>query len=142
MRYSAAKANIRHWRKMYKQANDPERTMVRAVTRAYGYADDWKQRTEVAEAKLAASADELKRLMVDTDVVLSELNPQEIKGAINWGDLFAAEVTRVFDSDHRTWLRVVIEEVSPGTETLIEAVRIGLAAKGWDVTKIAIETEW
>ena len=52
MRYSAVKANIRHWRKMYEQAGDPERTMVRAVTRAYGYADDWKQRAEAAEARV------------------------------------------------------------------------------------------
>lgn len=44
---------------------------------------DQKRRAEAAEAALAANADELKRLMVDTDVVLSELNPQEVKGAIN-----------------------------------------------------------
>ena len=110
--------------------------------RAEAERNEWKQRAEAAEAALTSNADELKRLMVDTDVVLSELNPQEIQGAINWGDLFASEVTRVFDADHRTWLRIVIEEVSPGTETLIEAVREGLAAKGWDVTNIAIETEW
>ncbi len=51
MRYSVVKANYRHWRKMYQQAGDPERTMVRAVVRAYGYGDDWKKRAEEAEAK-------------------------------------------------------------------------------------------
>ncbi len=100
------------------------------------------QRAEAAEAKLAANTDELRRLMSDTDAILTGLDPKEIKGAINWGDLGAREVTRVFDADHRTWLRMVIEEVSPGEEQLIAAVRAGLAAKGWDVSKIEIETDW
>ena len=127
------------------QSDDPDVLLGDALGQLRGAikeVEQQRQRAEAAEAKLAANTDELKRLMADTDVVLSELNPQEIKGAINWGDLFAAEVTRVFDADHRTWLRIVIEEVSPGTETLIDAVRVGLAAKGWDVTGIAIETEW
>lgn len=45
---------MRHWRKMCQQAGDPERTMVRAITRAYGYGDDWKKRAEAAEKALAA----------------------------------------------------------------------------------------
>lgn len=104
--------------------------------------DAMTKRAEAAEARLRANTDELRRLMIDTDAILTGLDPKDIKGAINWGDLGAREVTRVFDADHRTWLRMVIEEVSPGEEQLIAAVRAGLAAKGWDVSNIEIETDW
>lgn len=102
------------------------------------------ERAEAAESalRLATNTDELRRLMIDTDVILIGLDPKDIKGAINWGDLGAREVTRVYDADHRSWLRMVIEEVSPGEEQLIAAVRARLATKGWDVSNIEIETDW
>lgn len=53
MRYSVAKANIRHWRGIYRQSRNPERVMVHAVVRLQAHAGNWKQRADKAEQRIA-----------------------------------------------------------------------------------------
>jgi hypothetical protein len=94
--------------------------------------------------QVAVSVDisELHRLKRDVDDICQALDPNQIGGAVNWADLGAREVARVFDSDGNTWLRVVIEEASPGEDRLIVPVRDALKARGWDIDHIEVATEW
>ena len=61
---------------MYEQAGDPERTMVLAVTRAYGYADDWKQRAEAAEQWQAEVPWAALRMVLDAAFQFAEGNAE------------------------------------------------------------------
>jgi len=101
-----------------------------------------KQRVASLETQLAPQLDELRRLRDDVDLICLQLDNSTVPGAINWGDLGAAWVARSLDEDNRTRLHVRIEEASPGEDALIVAVRAGLAALGWDVSNIVVETEW
>ena len=71
MRYSVAAANIRHWRGIYRQSNNPERVMVRAVVRLQAHAGNWKQRADKAEQRIA----ELEARPTITWVPVSERLP-------------------------------------------------------------------
>lgn len=91
--------------------------------------------------KLQVDAGELVRLRDDTDNVIWSLKPEDVPGAINWGDLGTRETQEVID-EQRRWYRVVIEEADPANPDLHAAVLAGLVAKGWQADDIEIETEW
>jgi hypothetical protein len=102
------------------------------------------QRAEAAEQRLLAlqvDAGALVRLRDDTDNVLWSLKPEDIPGAINWGDLGTRETQEVIDESRR-WYRVIIEEADPANPALHTAVLAGLAALGWDTNDLEIETAW
>lgn len=102
--------------------------------------DKW---TEL-HAQLAAYQVErgvLVRLRDDTDNILWSLKPEDVPGAINWGDLGARETQEVIDEERR-WYRVVIEEADPANPALHASVLAGLVAKGWKADDIEIETAW
>jgi hypothetical protein len=101
---------------------------------------DWLRTSAVAAVPVDIS--ELHRLRRDVDDICQALDPNEIGGAVNWADLGAREVARVFDCDGNTWLRVVIEEAAPGEERLIVPVRDALKVRGWDIDHIEVATEW
>jgi len=101
-------------------------------------------RAEAAEARLLAlQVDRSKavKLRDETDSVLWALKPDDVPGAINWGDLGVCEVQEVIDEERR-WYRVIIEEADPSNPALHAAVIAGLAALGWDTDDIEIETAW
>ena len=102
------------------------------------------QRAEAAEAKLLAlQVDRSKtvKLRDDTDNVIWALKPEDVPGAINWGDLGCREVQEVIN-DERRWYRVIIEEADPNNPALHDAVLIGLTALGWVVDDLEIEMAW
>jgi hypothetical protein len=106
--------------------------------------DAMRQRAEVAEARLLAlQVDRSKavKLRDDTDNVIWALKPDDVPGAINWGDLGVREVQEVID-DERRWYRVVIEEADPRNQALHAAVTAGLVALGWNADDIELETAW
>lgn len=101
-------------------------------------------RAEKAEAQLLAlqvDAGTLVRLRDDTDNVLWSLKPDDVPGAINWGDLGTRETQEVID-EQRRWYRVIIEEADPANPDLHAAVLAGLDKKGWNVDDLEIETAW
>lgn len=101
-------------------------------------------RAKAAEARvLALQVDRSKtvKLRDETDTVIWSLKPEDIPGAINWGDLGCREIQEVINDEHR-WYRVVIEEADPANPALHTAVLAGLAALGWDTDDIEIETAW
>jgi hypothetical protein len=116
--------------------------------------DAMRQRAEAAEAEcnrlraqitepVKESDDlELVELRKDANEVLESLDKNQIAGAINWADLRCVQTNRARDAYGRTWYRVEIEEAAPGEESLIAAVRDGLAHLGWYVDDIEIETAW
>ena len=81
------------------------------------------------------------KLRDETDKVIWSLKPDDVPGAINWGDLGVCEVQHV-TSDDRQWWRVVIEEADPSNQALHAAVLAGLVALGWTADDIEIETAW
>ena len=81
------------------------------------------------------------KLRDDTDSIIWSLKPNDVPGAINWGDLGVREVQHVTDDD-RQWYRVIIEEADPGNPALHAAVLAGLTALGWDTDDLEIETAW
>lgn len=81
------------------------------------------------------------KLRDDTDSIIWSLKPNDVPGAINWGDLGVREVQHVTDDD-RQWYRVIIEEADPGNPALHAAVLAGLAALGWQADDLEIETAW
>lgn len=102
------------------------------------------QRAEAAEARLLSlQVDRSKtvKLRDDTDNVIWALKAEDVKGAINWGDLGCREVQEVIDEERR-WYRVVIEEADPASQALHAAVLAGLVALGWQADDIEIETAW
>ncbi len=102
--------------------------------------DKWQE----LHAQLAAYQVErgvLVRLRDDTDNVLWSLKPENVPGAINWGDLVTRETQEVID-EQRRWYRVIIEEADPANPALHAAVLAGLVAKGWKADDIEIETAW
>lgn len=84
------------------------------------------------------------RLMKATDDFLGTLKPNQIKGAINWGDLGCSLVERVesYGGSPATELawRVVIEEAAPGSYELTSAVHNELSAQGFK--NIEVQAEW
>ncbi len=101
-------------------------------------------RAETAEARLLAlQVDRSKtvKLRDETDNVIWALKPEDVPGAINWGDLGCREVQEVV-TDERRWYRVIIEEADPSNDALYAAVLSGLAALGWNTNEIEIETAW
>ena len=101
-------------------------------------------RAEAAETRLLAlQVDRSKtvKLRDETDSVIWSLKPEDVPGAINWGDLGVCEVQEVI-TDERRWYRVVIEEADPSNPALHVAVLAGLAALGWDTDDIELETAW
>jgi hypothetical protein len=101
-------------------------------------------RAETAEARLLAlQVDRSKavKLRDDTDNVIWALKPDDVPGAINWGDLWVREVQEVIDEERR-WYLVVIEEADPSNQALHAAVTAGLVALGWNADDIELETAW
>ncbi len=101
-------------------------------------------RAETAEARLLVlQVDRSKtvKLRDETDNVIWALKPDDVPGAINWGDLGCCEVQEVID-DERRWYRVIIEEADPSNPALHAAVTAGLVALGWPADDIEIETAW
>jgi len=101
-------------------------------------------RAETAEARLLAlQVDRSKtvKLRDETDTVIWSLKPDDVPGAINWGDLGCCEVQEVVN-DMRRWYRVIIEEADPSNPALHAAGLAGLAALGWDTDDLEIETAW
>jgi len=101
-------------------------------------------RAEAAEARLLAlQVDRSKavKLRDETDNVIWALKPDDVPGAINWGDLGVHEVQEVINEERRWW-RVAIEEADPSNPALHAAVLAGLVALGWDADDIEIETAW
>ena len=90
----------------------------------------------------ASDREKLTRLCDDVDQILEGLNPQDFHEAINWGGLFCTSAMVVYDSEDRTFLRVVIQEAAEGCEQLAAAVEAGLKARGWESDRIAVHTEW
>lgn len=102
------------------------------------------QRADTAEKKLLAyqvDAGVLVRLRDDTDNVIWSLKPDDVPGAINWGDLGTRETQQVIDEERR-WYRVIIEEADPVNPALHDAVLAGLVALGWNADDLEIETAW
>jgi len=101
-------------------------------------------RAEAAEARLLAlQVDRSKavKLRDETDNVIWSLKPDDVPGAINWGDLGCREVQEVIN-DERRWYRVIIEEADPVNRALHDAVLVGLVALGWNIDDLEIETDW
>jgi len=101
-------------------------------------------RAETAEARLLAmQVDRSKtvKLRDDTDNVIWALKPEDVPGAINWGDLGCREVQEVVNEERR-WYRVIIEEADPSNPALHDAVLVCLVALGWNADDIEIETAW
>ena len=101
-------------------------------------------RAEAAEAKLLAlqvARSKSVKLRDETDNVIWALKPDDVPGAINWGDLGVREVQEVVNEE-RCWWRVVIEEADPSNPALHDAVLVGLVALGWNADDIEIQTEW
>ena len=101
------------------------------------------ERDALAAQVLALQVDRSKavKLRDETDNVIWALKPEDVPGAINWGDLGVREVQEVVNEE-RCWWRVVIEEADPVNPTLHAAVLAGLVALGWQADDIEIETAW
>lgn len=102
--------------------------------------DKWQ---ELQDRLLALQVDRSKtvKLRDETDNVIWSLKPDDVPGAINWGDLGCREVQEVIN-DERRWYRVIIEEADPSNPDLHAAVLAGLVAKGWKADDVEIETAW
>lgn len=102
------------------------------------------QRADKAAIELLAlQVDRSKtvKLRDETDTVIWALKPEDVPGAINWGDLGCREVQEVVNEERR-WYRVIIEEADPSNPALHAAVLAGLTAMGWDTDDIELETAW
>ncbi len=102
--------------------------------------DKWQELQDQLRA-LQVDAGTLVRLRDDTDNVLWSLKPEDVPGAINWGDLGTCETQEVID-EQRRWYRVIIEEADPANPAFHAAVLAGLVALGWPANDIEIETAW
>lgn len=98
---------------------------------------------KIQDQLLALRVDRSKtvKLRNETDTIIWSLKPDDVPGAINWGDLGCCEVQEVVN-DMRRWYRVIIEEADPANPALHAAVLAGLVALGWDADDLEIETAW
>ena len=101
------------------------------------------ERDALAAQVLRLQVDRSKtvKLRDETDNVIWALKPDDVPGAINWGDLGVREVQEVIDEERRWW-RVIVEEADPSNQALHAAVTAGLVALGWQADDIEIETAW
>ena len=88
----------------------------------------------------------LAKLWEDVDAALEAAKPEEVKGAVNWGDLGVTGVELVESLDGyghaRLFYRVIIEEASPSAVELHDYIRGHLVAGGYETDIIEIVTEW
>ncbi len=106
----------------------------------------WDRDAQVKELRtrilqLEVDRSEPVKLRDDTNTIIWALKPEDVPGAINWGDLGCREVQEVINEERR-WYRVVIEEADPVNPALHDAVLIGLLALGWNADDIELETAW
>jgi len=68
---------------------------------------------------------------------------KNINGAINWGDLYCAEVGYVVTLEREHYL-VLIEEANPSSSELCAFIarHITVADKGFDPSNLDVRTEW
>ncbi|TXH58879.1 MAG: hypothetical protein E6Q97_01100 [Desulfurellales bacterium] len=102
--------------------------------------DKWQELQDRLLA-LQVDAGTLVRLRDDTDNILWSLKPENVPGAINWGDLGTRETQEIID-EQRRWYRVIIEEADPVNPDLHAAVLASLVALGWKADDVEIETAW
>jgi hypothetical protein len=136
---------MRHtWQDMTTLENEALTAMIGAIRGLRVTLATVTARAEAAEARLLAlQVDRSKavKLRDDTDNVIWTLKPEDVPGAINWGDLGVHEVQEVINEERR-WYRVIIEEADPSNQVLHTAVTAGLVALGWNADDIELETAW
>lgn len=84
-----------------------------------------------------------KGLCAFVNTVLVEAKPENIKGAINWGDLHCTDVSLVTSMDDASYIIIHIEEASPdGNDELKEHVLKHVAEFYPGLLDVYVETEW
>jgi|PlaIllAssembly_1097288.scaffolds.fasta_scaffold05989_11 hypothetical protein len=81
-------------------------------------------------------------LLEETNKILEDLDPHEVPGAINWGDLRCVDALKM-QSVHDTkanFYQVEIEEADPGAWELHEHVSKALAERGF--YHVQVVTAW
>ena len=83
----------------------------------------------------------LREIYTYANEVLERTAPEDIDGAINWGDLHCTDVVMSVSVHGDIWIRVDIEECDPHNPELKEYMYEKLAEKFPEVT-FEINTEW
>lgn len=84
-----------------------------------------------------------KGLLVFVDTILRTAKPEDIKGAINWGDLHCTDVQLVTSVDDASYINIIIEEASPdGNDELKEYVLKKVSEFYPGLLDVYVETEW
>ncbi len=84
-----------------------------------------------------------KGLCAFVNAVLVEAKPEDIKGAINWGDLHCTDVSLVTSMDDASYIVICIEEASPdGNDELKEHVLKRVSEFYPGLLDVYVETEW
>lgn len=82
----------------------------------------------------------LVALMEETNKILGDLEPGEVDGAINWGDLGCMDALHQENVHGESNYRVIIQEASPDAYHLQEYVAKTLAERGF--INVEVDTEW
>jgi hypothetical protein len=83
----------------------------------------------------------LREIYEYANEVLTKADPNEIEGAINWGDLSCTDVVMSVSVHGDIWIRVDIEEADPNNPELKEYMYEKLATQFLD-TPFEVCTEW
>ena len=83
----------------------------------------------------------LREIYEYANEVLDATKPEDIDGAINWGDLGCTDVVMSLSVHGGIWIRVDIEEADPNNPELREYMHEKLITKFPDV-EFEINTEW
>ena len=83
----------------------------------------------------------LKEIYEYANEVLENTKPEDIEGAINWGDLGCVDVVMSMSVHGGMWIRVDIEEADPHNPELRGYMHGKLTAKYPD-TEFEVCTEW
>lgn len=84
----------------------------------------------------------LQEIQTDVDEFISQLDPKEIGGAVNWGDIGCASAAHCLYQDGTEGYKISLEEASPdGCEALRNAIYNFLIER-YNIQEFEIYTEW
>jgi hypothetical protein len=84
----------------------------------------------------------LREMYEYANEVLENTKPEDVEGAINWGDLRCTDVVMSVSVHGDIWIRVDIEEADPHNPELREYMEKKLWEKFPDAPNFEINTEW
>lgn len=96
---------------------------------------------EATDVVTLDDSDKCRLLMLQTNVILSELDPKDLPySAVNWANLRCVAALTGIDQDGQRVAMVMLSEVAPGETALCDVVARGLAVQGY--AGVWVAGEW